>query len=130
MEVDLSKYTVVGSIDKDIASLTNCTYTGNIYAAPGVLKHIKKRHSHELSEEVLSNIIEVIKSVLEFPEYLGIHPKKVGTSIEFVKKIDDNILVATELDIKDNYIYVASMYPVNQSKIDNRLHSGRLKKFR
>ncbi|MGL5713726.1 MAG: PBECR2 nuclease fold domain-containing protein [Paraclostridium sp.] len=129
MTVDLSKYEVVGFIDKDLADLTDCTYTGQIYAAPGVLKHIKKRHSHELSEEVLSNIINTIKAVLKTPEYIGNHPKKIGTSIEFVKKIDDNILIATELDIKDNYIYVASMYPINQSKIDNRLHSGRFKKL-
>lgn len=129
MKVDLSKYTVVGFIDKDLATIANCSCTGEIYAAPGVVKHIKKRHSNELSEDVLSNIINTIKSILECPEYIGIHPKKIGTSIEFVKKIDNNILVATELDIKDNYIYVASMYPINQSKIDNRIHSGRFKKL-
>ncbi|MEG1411747.1 MAG: PBECR2 nuclease fold domain-containing protein [Terrisporobacter sp.] len=129
MTVDLSKYEVVGFIDKDLANLTNCTYTDEIYAAPGVLKHIKKRHSNELSEDVLLNIIDTIKSILQTPEYIGTHPKKIGTSIEFVKRIDENILVATELDIKDNYIYVASMYPINQSKIENRLHSGRFKKL-
>ncbi|MEJ8553437.1 PBECR3 domain-containing polyvalent protein [Tepidibacter sp. Z1-5] len=63
------------------------------------------------------------------PEYIGTHPKKVDTSIEFIKKINDNILVATELDIKENYIYVASMYPIHQSKIDNRVNSGRFKKL-
>lgn len=129
MTVDLSKYEVVGFIDDDLANLTNCTYTGAIYAAPGVIKHIKKRHSNELSEDVLLNIIDTIKSILKTPEYIGTHPKKIGTSIEFIKKIDDDILVATELDIKDNYIYVASMYPINQSKIDNRVHSGRFKKL-
>ena len=129
MEVDLSKYTVVGFIDENLADMTNCTYVGPIYAAPGVLKHIKKRHSHELSELVLENIIDTIKAVILSPEYIGAHPRKLGTSIEFVKKIDDNILVATELDIKEDYIYVASMYPINQSKIDNRIHSGRFKKL-
>lgn len=129
MTVDLSKYEVVGFIDEDLANITNCSYTGEIYAAPGVLKHIKKRHSNELSEDILLNIIDIIKTILESPEYIGTHPKKIGSSIEFVKEIDNNILVATELDIRDNYFYVASMYPINQSKIDNRVHSGRFKKL-
>ncbi|GKZ02141.1 hypothetical protein ANS017_14430 [Paraclostridium bifermentans] len=129
MTVDLSKYEVVGFIDDDLSKLTNCPYKGQIYAAPGVLKHIKKRHSSELSENILLNIIDIIKSIIKTPEYIGTHPKKIGSSIEFVKKVDENILVATELDIKDNYFYVASMYPINQSKIDNRVHSGRFKKL-
>jgi hypothetical protein len=53
------------------------------------------------------------------------NPKKKDTNIEFVKKIDDNILIATELSITDNYVYITSMYPINQSKIDNILHRGR-----
>lgn len=81
MTVDLSKYEVVGFIDEDLANITNCSYTGEIYAAPGVLKHIKKRHSHELSEDILLNIIDIIKTILESPEYIGTHPKKIGSSI-------------------------------------------------
>lgn len=129
MTSDVSKYIVVGFINEEISNLTNCNYTGEVYAAPGVLKHIKKRHKTELSESILDDILDTIKKVLKEPEYIGTHPKKAGTSIEFVKKIDDNILVATELDIKENYIYVASMYPIHQSKIDNRVHSGRFKKL-
>ncbi|MEJ8555016.1 PBECR3 domain-containing polyvalent protein [Tepidibacter sp. Z1-5] len=129
MTSDFSKYIVVGFIDETISTLANCNYIGQVYAAPGVIKHIKKRHNHELNESILNDIIDTIKKVLNEPEYIGTHPKKIGTSIEFIKEIDNNILVATELDIKENYIYVASMYPIHQSKIDNRIHSGRLKKL-
>lgn len=54
--------------------------------------------------------------------------QRIGKGIEFIKKIDDNILVATELDIKDGYLYIASMYSIKQAKIDRGLNSGRLKK--
>ncbi|WGX76941.1 hypothetical protein QJS64_07950 [Paraclostridium bifermentans] len=31
------------------------------------------------------NIIDIIKSIIKTPEYVGTHPKKIGSSIEFVK---------------------------------------------
>lgn len=130
MPVDLSKYEIVGCINKEIADLANIEYQGNVYAAPGVIKHIKRRHKNELSEEILDNIIDTIKVVLKQPEYVGCHDKKVGGCIEFIKKIDDNILVATELDIKEGYLYIASMYPIKQAKIDTRLNGGRIKPYR
>lgn len=129
MSVDLSKYEIVGFVDEKISKLVNIEYTGNIYAAPGVIKHIIKRHKEELSDSILDNIIDTIKIILKNPQYVGCHEKKKGKGIEFIKVIDDNILVATELDIKDGYLYIASMYPIKQAKIDSRLNSGRIKKY-
>lgn len=129
MTVDLSKYEIVGYISKEIADLVNIKYQGNVYAAPGVIKHIKKRHKKELNKDILDNIIETIKDVLKQPEYVGCHDKKIGEGIEFIKNIGDNILVATELDIKEDYLYIASMYPIKQAKIENRLNSGRIKPY-
>lgn len=128
MSINLSNYEIVGEIGEKIADLAKINYTGNIYAAPGVVKHIKRRHKDELSDNVLNNLIEVIKVILSSPEYIGTHPKKVGESIEFIKEIDENLLVATELDVKEGYLYIASLYPITHSKIKNRLHSGRIKK--
>ena len=51
------------------------------------------------------------------------NPKKKGTNIEFIKKIDDNILITTELSITDNYVYVASMFPSAQNKSISFLNS-------
>lgn len=78
----------------------------------------------------MANIIDTIKFVLKQPEYVGCHDKKIGKGIEFIKKIDDNILVATELDIKEGYLYISSMYPIKQAKIDTRLNGGRIKRYR
>lgn len=128
MSINLSNYEIVGEISEKIADLAKINYTGNIYAAPGVVKHIKRRHKDELSDNVLNNLIEVIKVILSSPEYIGTHPKKVGESIEFIKEIDENLLVATELDVKEGYLYIASLYPITHSKIKNGLHSGRIKK--
>lgn len=97
--------------------------------APGVKKHIVKRHKNDLNANVLKDISHYIKEVINSPEYVGKHPKKIGDSIELVKKIENNLLVAIEVDLTDKYIYVASLYPITESKLLNRVNSGRFKKL-
>lgn len=125
---NLDNYYIVGTVDSTLAALVNFRYTGTIYAAPGVIKHIKKRHGHELNKKFLDDLLSTIKIIINSPDYIGNHPKKMGIGIEFIKKLDTNLLVGVEVDLDDNYIYVATMHPIVQAKIDIRLNSGRLKK--
>ncbi|MCY6485475.1 hypothetical protein OW763_14165 [Clostridium aestuarii] len=125
----LDTYYSVGQINKNIANIVNFNYTGTVYAAPGVIKHIKKRHKHQLNTDVLNNLIAVIETIISSPDYIGHHPEKEGTGIEFIKKLADNLLVGVEVDLYDNYIYVATMHPIPQAKINNRVHSGRLQEY-
>ncbi|WP_291637520.1 hypothetical protein [Clostridium sp.] len=127
--VDLSKYMHVGTITGAIATIKNFKYPGEVYAAPGVIKHIKKNHEDNLSKAILNNLLGTMKNILNNPDYVGCDPKKVGTSLELIKLIDDNILLALQFDINENYIYVASIYPVTESKIENRLYSNRIIKL-
>lgn len=126
---DMHKYSKVGKVTEDIASLVNFKYPGDVYIAPGAIKHIKKRHERghdSLSKNVIDNILPTIEYIISDPDYVGSHPNKIGTSIEFVKKLDENILVAVDADLNSNYIYVASLYPISESKLNNRVSSGRL----
>ena len=50
--------------------------------------------------------------------------------MELVKAYDINILVAVKLDIKNDYLYVASMYSLSKSKLERRIKGKRLKKFK
>lgn len=130
--IDLCEYNKVGKLSKDISNKLNFKYTGQVYASPGVIKHIKKRHKtgkNALSYYVYNNILPTIESVIMNPDYIGNHPDKIETSLEFVKKIDDNLLVALEVDLDNNYIYVASLYPISEAKLRNRIESGRLIKY-
>ena len=70
-----------------------------------------------------------LKKLSHIPDYVGVNPKESG-SFELIKQYDDNILVGIKLDMKNNYYYVATLHEIKQSKIDNRLFSGRLKKVR
>ncbi|MGO1004005.1 PBECR2 nuclease fold domain-containing protein, partial [Clostridioides difficile] len=80
-------------------------------------------------KDIFNDIIDTIKMVLKSPEYIGSHPKKPGKSVEFIKKIDDYILVATELDTKKEYLYVSSMYAIKEAKLESRVNSGRVKQY-
>jgi stage III sporulation protein SpoIIIAA len=125
--VNLSLYYKVGTIDNTISTLINFKYHGTIYAAPGVIKHIIKRHNHELSQNVLTDMVGTIESIIKSPDYVGKHPDKGEESMEYIKKIDDNLLVGLEIDLNEGYIYVATMHPISEGKISNRLNSGRIK---
>jgi len=125
---DISKYKCVGAVSTEIAAVKNFNYPGNIYAAPGLLKHIKK-HRKEFSPTVLSDLENVMSTIVNDPDYVGCDPSKSGISLELVKDIGGNILVALEFDIKDNYIYVSSMYPISTGKLTNRINSNRLIKL-
>lgn len=89
-----------------------------IYKSEGLKKHIEKRHPKCVS--YLDNIEEILNS----PDYIGM---KDSNSIELVKIYDNNILLALQLDKSNSYFYAASLYDISEAKLNNRLHSGRLK---
>lgn len=123
------KYSVVGEVTEEMAELVDFNYTGKVYMAPGFRKHIKK-HKKDLEDEILENLTEYISDIIKTPEYIGSHPKKRGTSIELIKEYNRHLLVAIEVDLNKDYIYVASLYPITKGKLNNRLHSGRFKEYK
>ena len=77
-----------------------------------------------------TNLLKVGKYNNSFNSVLGINPNETRTdSIELIKRYKDNILIGIKLDKSSNYLYISTMYNIQESKIQRRLHSGRLKKF-
>lgn len=127
MNSELCIYKRVGYLRRNIADELGIEFTGAIYACPGVLKHIIKRHGKQLDKNIKKNIFEFMKVILEEPDYIGIYKSDEGTiSIQFVKKMYNNLLLGVEVDEMNQYIYVSTMYPINDNKIKNRLSYGEL----
>lgn len=127
MNSKLCIYKRVGYLRRNIADELGIEFTGAIYACPGVLKHIIKRHGKQLDKNIKKNIFEFMKVILEEPDYIGIYKSDEGTiSIQFVKKMYNNLLLGVEVDEMNQYIYVSTMYPINDNKIKNRLSYGEL----
>lgn len=68
-----------------------------------------------------------MKKILDDPDYIGIYKNDEGqTAIEFIKKAYTNLLLGVEVDEEKQYIYVTTMYPITDRKIENRIYSGKL----
>ena len=77
-----------------------------------------------------TNLLKVGKYNNSFNSVLGINPNETrADSIDLIKRYKDNILIGIKLDKSSNYLYISTMYNIQESKIQRRLHSGRLKKF-
>lgn len=96
----------------------------NIIVSKGLKAHIlKSRH-----ENILKYFSE-LENIVNNPDYIGVNPREKGISLEYIKVLDDNVLLAIKLDTKRNYFYTASMYEVTDSKLKSMLKSGRIKKY-
>lgn len=93
-----------------------------IMQSDGLAVHVQKHHPNEYGN------IELIPSIIAEPDYIGQNPKEPD-SIELVKGVDANVMVCVKLDKKHGYHYVASVYEISNGKLQNRIQSGRLKKF-
>lgn len=121
-----SKYSnfKVGVYQKEFNKLTGLSMPEkDIVQSTGLIKHIKKNHPDCLK------YINYIPNIISNPDYIGVN-KKVKNSVEIVKCLEDNVLVAIKLDVIEQHYYVASLYDISDYKMSKRLYSGRLKRFK
>lgn len=95
---------------------------GAVYQSAGLSAHIQKRHPDEIG------LIRHVPEVIQKPDFIGTNPRE-PYSVELVKLLEKNVMVCIKLDMKHSYLYVASVYSINEAKLNNRVQSGRLKPF-
>ena len=118
---DGSVLTAVGEYKEEFNEILDiCLPCDTVYQSDGLIKHIAKKHTNCLK------YMDQIGDIINQPDYIGNNPKKPN-SIELIKCLDDNIMVAIELDKEENYLYISSMYEWKQSKLERRIYSGRVK---
>lgn len=131
MRREYKAYKKVGKIIDSVSELLELDFATTVYASPGVINHIKKRHGKQLTKRIKDNIIDTMEKIIKNPDYFGLDCKRGnGGSLELIKKIDNIILLlGLEIDMEGEYIYVATMYPISESKMNARIHRGRLVEF-
>lgn len=97
----------------------------DIYRSKGLPAHmLKSKHAKCLK------YIDYIPDIIKNPDYIGINPNENSEeSIELIKIYHDNVMIGIKLDKNNDYFYVSTMHDIQESKIQRRLHSGRIKKF-
>ena len=129
MEDRFYTYRRIGYLKSNMAEELGIKITGTIYASPGVIKHIKKKHGKHLNKKIIENLVEYMREIVNNPEYIGIFKDTDDIiSVQIIKKYDKYILIGIEINRFRDYIYVSTMYPVTDKKINNKIYSGKLKK--
>lgn len=82
-----------------------------IYQSPGLAKHILKRHPECLK------YMNMIPSIISSPDYIGVNPNEGGTSFELVKVLSENVQIGIKLDARADYMYVATLHTITESKL-------------
>ncbi|MGL5149670.1 MAG: PBECR2 nuclease fold domain-containing protein [Clostridium sp.] len=128
MSMKYREYRKVGEISLSLPCENEFLYKGNIYASPGVLNHIKKKHSKQLTKKVKENLISTIQFIIENPDYIGVRNREYLT-LEIIKKVDATLLLGLQYDEENGYFYVSTLYPITDSKLMQRIYSGKLIRF-
>lgn len=95
---------------------------GSILQSSGLAVHVRKHHPGEVGN------LSLVPSIIANPDYVGHNPKEPN-SVELVKVLAANVMVCVKLDVANGYHYVASVYEISNSKLQNRIQSGRMKKM-
>lgn len=117
--LEMGKYNLVFN---EILGIDIEEYT--IYRSKGLPAHLLNRH-----HENCLKYIDYIPDIINNPDYIGVNPNENDDSIELIKRYKDNILIGIKLDKSGEYLYVSTMHSIAESKIERRLHSGRIKKI-
>ena len=88
------------------------------------LKYIEKHKSDFKSEEDFYKHIEMLPEIIGNPDYVGIHPS--GESIEYIKRIDEVMIVAVRLTGK-KALWVRTAFPLSNDKLETYISSGSVK---
>ena len=123
--MDEEKFIEVGEFYQELNDIIGSNLPlQKIYRSKGLPAHlIKKKHFNCLKH--IDNISDIIKN----PDYIGINPNEQGETVELIKTFDKNILVGIKLNTDENYLYVYTIHEVQESKLNRRLYSGRIKKI-
>lgn len=58
-----------------------------------------------------------------------VNPNEIGDSFELVKTFHENIQIGIKLDMKENYLYIATLHTITNGKLKHGIANGRFKKF-
>lgn len=123
--MDVENYIEVGEFYQELNDVIGSNMPlQKIYRSKGFPTHlIKQKHFNCLKH------IDDISDIINNPDYIGVNPNEHGDTIELIKIFNKNILVGIKLDTNENYLYVSTMHDIKESKINKRLHNGRIKKL-
>ncbi|WP_455067693.1 PBECR3 domain-containing polyvalent protein [Parvimonas micra] len=93
------------------------------YSKHGLKRHLEKRQHYDVLK-----YLDDIKDIIDNPDYVGVNKKDNKIALEYVKCFNKNVLLVLKVNKTKDKFFIASMYSINDFKLNNRKFSGRLKK--
>ena len=121
---------VVGSISREIAKEYSLyEYEGReMHQSLNLYLHIKKHINEFISFDSYNKSITNIDKIISDPYFVYYDTNR--NSLLSYKKIDEFTCVVVKLNIKNNKnIYVSTMYPVNEAKIERQKSKALIEKY-
>ena len=112
----------IGELTPEVIDILNLNdKPRNITMWADRLEHCEKHKEDFSSEEDYYKTIKCIPSIIQSPDYIGLHPD--GNSIQYIKKITENCIVG----ITTNSLSFRTLYPIKESKLEYYLETNRIK---
>lgn len=115
-----SETKIVGYVSKKVVEELNLKeQIGKaIKMTPSLIEHIAKHSKEYKSVDSSLYTLANLSDIINDPEFIYYNRK--NNSIEYYKKQQDYVCAIVKITNKKN-LFMASVYPVKKSKIDNRL---------
>ena len=84
-------------------------------------EHIQKHKMNFKNEDIFNDYVNRIPDIISAPDIIGIREK--DSSLQFIKQMDDNILIAIRLNAVGNLSF-RTMYPITDSQKNDYLRKG------
>jgi len=89
-----------------------------IYQSADLEKYILKKHPE------CTEYLQYLPFIIGHPDYIGINLNETGTNFELIKIFDQNIQIEIKLDIKEDYLYAATLHSITDSKLRQGLKNS------
>lgn len=90
------------------------------------MMHCDKHKAEYIDDESFYYTMDNLENIIKNPDYVFCDKKKSG--LEYFKKLKENVLVVVRIE-SGNELKVVSVYPVTQTKIENRRKKEEYSKY-
>lgn len=119
-EEPLTSKKLIGEVSQEqIERVSYSHRAGPIFIGQANVKHMKQEHGADFDAYG-----EEIPTILKSPDFIGVNPN--DGSLQFIKKYDQNVLVAVRITGSGTLYYARSLYHITEDKFNDYITAGRL----
>lgn len=119
-----SKNIKVGELSQDVIDILNLDLKPqniNIWSTR-IEEHCEKHKNEYSSPTSYNQAIESIPSIIESPDYVGLHR---NGNIQYIKKLDDISLVGIQIIKGNGNLLFRTIFPITEDKLKHLIKNGK-----